>query len=326
MADADNISAYLQYLETQVRKLKKIKCSQPGDDWVLGEYFYSQEEYVNAISALNCAVGENSAKVLFLETRARAYTQMGSISKGLADYRRIVEIEPGNSFIYLKMAKLYYFLALYEPALEAYQKFFRAGGEPTSEVEASRTRAAELERLVAQERYTPLTQLLPPITCNPSQSDEYIVLGADFYRQSRYAEAVQQHTCALEYAPATLAAYEERALALLMLDENELALADGNRLIALEPESFVGYYSRGLAFANLGDYGPALDDLTQALEYGPDHPIVLAHIGDVYYAQAQYPEALEYYHRYMASVGDHVQSTIKERVKELEATVDEANP
>jgi len=69
-------------------------------------------------------------------------------------------------------------------------------------------------------------------------------------------------------------AYNERGIAYAMQEKFDLALADFNRSIELDPKSPNGYYNRALVYGRTEKYEKSIADCTKTLELDPDHPEV----------------------------------------------------
>ncbi|HWA89350.1 MAG TPA: tetratricopeptide repeat protein [Rhizomicrobium sp.] len=97
------------------------------------------------------------------------------------------------------------------------------------------------------------------------------------------------------------ATFVNRGVLRLGLHENELALADINSGLALDPNLSDAYVDRGAASMAIGHYEDALADLNKGISLGPHRPqiayydraIVYEHNGDIRAAYDDYRKALE---------------------------------
>ena len=78
----------------------------------------------------------------------------------------------------------------------------------------------------------------------------------------------------------------------------DLALADHNKALTLEPDYAIGYNNRGYLYHVLKKYDLALKDYEEALKIEPYNAIVLDNRGQLYFAQKQYDLALADYRAY----------------------------
>lgn len=107
-----------------------------------------------------------------------------------------------------------------------------------------------------------------------------------------FATAITLYTQALARAPDNISALNGRAVAYIDSGEPEQALADLDRVIALDPTYFLGHYNRGIATYQLEDYPAALSSFEQALELEPDDPDALYFVGVTLSLVGRYDEAL----------------------------------
>lgn len=95
-----------------------------------------------------------------------------------------------------------------------------------------------------------------------------------------YQNAVTDCNQAIKKAPKNAEAYLHRGLAYYRIGDYLSAIADNNQAIALKPYDFRAYYNRGVASAMLGNYQQAIADYNLALSQIPQSLGPL--IGDIY--------------------------------------------
>lgn len=67
------------------------------------------------------------------------------------------------------------------------------------------------------------------------------------------------------------AVYNNRALAYANKGENDKAISDYDKAIALNPDLAITYYNRGLAYRNKGQHGLSIRDYDKAISLNPDY-------------------------------------------------------
>ncbi|TAF07886.1 MAG: tetratricopeptide repeat protein [Nostocales cyanobacterium] len=112
-----------------------------------------------------------------------------------------------------------------------------------------------------------------------------------------YPEAIADCSQVLNLAPDDSEAYLNRGLAQYRQENYVDAIADYNQALALKPDDFRVYYNRGIAFAEQGDYAQAIIDYNRALsEITPHDNLLLADIyndrGLAYFELQNLPEAM----------------------------------
>lgn len=95
-----------------------------------------------------------------------------------------------------------------------------------------------------------------------------------------YQNAITDCNQAIEKAPKNAEAYLHRGLAHYRIGDYSAAIADNNQAIALKRYDFRAYYNRGVASAMLGNYQQAIADYNLALSQIPQSPSSL--IADIY--------------------------------------------
>jgi tetratricopeptide (TPR) repeat protein len=149
-----------------------------------------------------------------------------------------------------------------------------------------------------------------------------------------YAEAIADHTRAVELDPLYAVGYSNRCNDYVRAGDGSKALADCSKAIELNPKYPVAYFNRGLAHERLGKYDLAiadhskaiemspkyaraynarawtyykakkaaqgLPDVQKALELRPDDPAILDTTGHILEAMGKRKEAIEYYRKALA--------------------------
>src|SRR5262249_50079648 len=98
---------------------------------------------------------------------------------------------------------------------------------------------------------------------------------------SKYPEAVEDYTRALELAPDG-DIYQHRGWAHFFSDAWKLALRDFSKAIELDPEAGDAYTGRGLTRVMLGDYREAVADAEAALLRKPETPEMMHNIACIF--------------------------------------------
>uniref|UniRef100_F1LA90 Import receptor subunit TOM34 n=1 Tax=Ascaris suum TaxID=6253 RepID=F1LA90_ASCSU len=100
------------------------------------------------------------------------------------------------------------------------------------------------------------------------EADALRLEGNDHFRAKRYHNAVNAYTKSLQ-CRLTAEALSNRAQAYLCTKQNEKALMDARKAIAMDPSSVKGRYRHAMALINLELYEMAFDDLEKILEIDP---------------------------------------------------------
>jgi tetratricopeptide (TPR) repeat protein len=88
------------------------------------------------------------------------------------------------------------------------------------------------------------------------------------------------------------------------------------------PNFFVAYHNRAVAYSKVGEYDKSIEDLKKAVQLNPDYPDAYGLMGLVYEIKEDYPSALKVY-RQALSRGKQpsMQKLIEKYIKDVEAKI-----
>lgn len=109
-----------------------------------------------------------------------------------------------------------------------------------------------------------------------AQSKYFATRGIVYCRKSKYEQALEDYSKAIEMNPNDSYSYNNRGIALLQLGKPELALLDCNKAIKLNPTSSASFCNRGAAFIALNRLDEAIHDLDKARMLDPCNSTIYA--------------------------------------------------
>ncbi|MFE4106781.1 tetratricopeptide repeat protein [Almyronema epifaneia] len=121
--------------------------------------------------------------------------------------------------------------------------------------------------------------------------------GVDAFQSQRYEQAIAAFTQAIRQNPNRAAAYGNRCLAYLKLNQNSLAIADCTQALERDFSNAEFYLNRGLANYRLGLYTAAIDNYNQVLSLKPDDYRAFYNRGLAEFGLAHYSAAIADYNR-----------------------------
>jgi tetratricopeptide (TPR) repeat protein len=98
---------------------------------------------------------------------------------------------------------------------------------------------------------------------------DYYHQGVKLIQQNKYDAAIAVFNTALAEYPDSFVIFDIRASAYCHKGEHEKALADYDRMVALEPHHPDGWSNRGNLYHELGEYDKAIADYTQCIPLSP---------------------------------------------------------
>lgn len=88
------------------------------------------------------------------------------------------------------------------------------------------------------------------------------------------------------------------------------------------PNFYVAYHNRAIAYSKLGEYDKSIQDLQKAVQLNPDYPDAYGLMGLLYEIQKNYPSALKVYQEALArEKRPAVKKILEKYVQDVEAKI-----
>jgi len=128
---------------------------------------------------------------------------------------------------------------------------------------------------------------------------------------------VDESTLAEDY----LDFYEQGEFA-LKVGKWERAVEFFTKSIQDNPNFFVAYHNRAIAFSKMGEYDKSIQDLKKAVQLNPDYPDAYGLLGLVYEIKKDYLEALKVYQEALSrEKRPAVKKVIEKYIQDVEAKI-----
>ena len=147
------------------------------------------------------------------------------------------------------------------------------------------------ERVESGEGNPPPPPPPPPRTRHTEVASANIELGHLRLRQSKFAEAEDLYTTAVENDDQSGAAYVSRGLARGLQGKLEDAIADYTRAIGLDRNDKIALFDRAMAYQRKGDSESAIRDLSAAIALDKNYATAYRSRGICYDARGEYDKA-----------------------------------
>ncbi|WP_258003860.1 tetratricopeptide repeat protein [Fischerella thermalis] len=131
---------------------------------------------------------------------------------------------------------------------------------------------------------------------NPT--NDFFKFGVEKLLRSNYQEAIQDFSVAIKQNIKVSAAYSNRCLAYLQLEDYQNAIADCNEALNFTPNNVEAYLNRGLAHHTQGEYQAAI------LKLQPTNAHAYFHRGIAYHRLGHEQASLLMYFANLISIGD----------------------
>lgn len=239
---------------------------------------YPQESLKRAIEDYTRVLKLDPKNQLALEKRAWTYCTVGEYKLSVADYDKLIKLNPKSVDFWSNRGWAYEKLGELDKALADYDKCIELN--PNNEF------AKEHRK-----------EVLVEINKNGNKEVKILMEQADSFQKDKdYTRAAEYYTQVLSLNPNYQDAYFKRGLTYIYMKKYDLAVADYNKLLELNPTYYTSAYNnRGVAYKNLKEYDKAVADFTRALEMDSTNKHATKNRGDCYREQKNYSQALEDY-------------------------------
>ncbi|MGM3309387.1 tetratricopeptide repeat protein [Anabaena sp. WFMT] len=149
--------------------------------------------------------------------------------------------------------------------------------------------------------FTPSANSLP-VTNSEITASDLFKLGVNQMQQDNYQAAIKYLNLAIETQEEFIAAYKNRCLAYLQLQDYHQAIADCTQALNLAPDDSEAYLNRGLAQYRQGNYLHAIADYNQAIALKPDNFRAHYNQGIAFAGEGNHSEAIIAYNRALTQI------------------------
>ena len=237
---------------------------------------YRLEDYEGAVADYTQALGLNPQWAVAYYNRGNAHRQLNQQQQAIEDYSRAIELNPEDVRAYFNRGVVRGSLGDAQGAAADFSEVIKRDpqdGEAYFNRGVARAQLLDLQGAI--EDYTQALQL------DPRQGKAYYhrglarqALGDPQGAVEDFSQAISLRSAEATELPEAEAAVQadlhlQRAMAYLSSNALELALADCEQALRLDPKLSRAYLCRGLACQGLGDPSSALADFNRALELDP---------------------------------------------------------
>lgn len=233
-----------------------------------------------------------------LNSRAISLRQSGQIERALADFDRVLALEPQSSLYLFNRGLAHADLDFPSHDLEQARRDFERALELDPDYVDARLELGRLQ-LWCDEAETALQTFELALSSAPERADLHAARAEALEELGRRELSIQAYGEAIRLDPGEPLYFLSRGQAHEREGATELSIADLTHAIRLSEGTYASAFSsRGVAKYNVGDLQGALADYTRAIELEPDEPIywrnraeVLSDLGDEAKAEADEAQA-----------------------------------
>ena len=185
-----------------------------------GEQMLKAARYTEAIQSLDRALATNSGMVNAYLLRGRANAALGQAEPAVADFTKVIQLQPASSDAYVERAAIH----------------LRTNDYPAVVADCGEA-----------------------ISRNPKLTYAYTLRGMAFREMGNLPKSLEDFNHAVELSPG-LDTYFQRATTYQSMGDHAKALADLDQVVSLFPTSPMGYLSRAKSREATGDLAGARSD------------------------------------------------------------------
>ncbi|AKE65017.1 TPR domain protein, putative component of TonB system [Microcystis aeruginosa NIES-2549] len=281
-----------------------------ADIWIeRGGQLWRLERYEEAIKAFDEAIKQNDPKNVYLAWYGKglALGELGKYQTTIEALQQAINTLPKgedlkkfHSSILQKQSVVYRYLGDFSKiagtereARENYEQALTVINQAISLVPNNPNHYNEKYVVLSQLKWYDegLAAITQAIYLAP-RAVWYYNRGNLYYNQQKYELALADFNKAIDINPNFALAYNNRGLLYYNLQKYELALSDYSKAIDINPNFALAYNNRGLLYYNLQKYELALADYNQAIRINPNDADAYNNRGGLYHNQQKYDLAL----------------------------------
>jgi tetratricopeptide (TPR) repeat protein len=248
---------------------------------------------------------------------AEVYDERGDHEKALEQYRKALELDPGNSMLRIGLAEHYYATGRME---EAYGELGEAFLDPEMDIDAKMQVLIGFFEMTDHEGQEPgdrttlvarsyaLIEALEK--AHPESGKPHTIHGDFLVRDGRHAEARDQFRMALRHEQGRFPIHLQLLQLDLQLGDHRALAADADSAITLFPTTPELYLYKGIAASQLKRHDEAIDALITGRDLVVDNPPLSTQfwssLGDAYNEAGRFAESDKAYDRVLAAEPDNI--------------------
>jgi tetratricopeptide (TPR) repeat protein len=250
------------------------------------------EDFAAAVGIYTGCVAQRPRHFHAYQCRGNTYGKLGRSDEAIADYCRVMELDPYYAAAWNNRGAECTKLGQYSKALE---DFTRAIELDPQLGPAWNNRGSAYSNLGQYQKA--LDDISRAIKLDPSFQAAWKNRGLTYSSMGHHQKAFDAHSRAIALNPNDAEAWTNRGLALIPGDQPtrqyEKAIGDLNRAIALDRTYARAWSARGLAYHKLRQYDNAVADHTQAIALDPKHAGAWTSRGLACHELGQYQKAVD---------------------------------
>lgn len=267
------------------------------------------EDIPKAQHELEMLVAAYPDEVHYLSILAEFFMNNKMQEKGLATYRRIEEIDPGNPYVHMSMADYYRKNGEKQKAFEELKLGF---GNPNLDIDTKVNILLSFFNVSqlpddSKAMVFELTRILT--TVHPTDPKAHSIYGDLLVQDKKNAEAREEYLKVVALDSSKFVVWEEILRLDLVLEKYDHLIAYSNRVIELFPDQPLPYMFSGIGNFQQKKYEDALKSLNRGVKLVGDNDELLSefymYLGDTYHSLKDTTESDKAYEKSLSLKGDN---------------------
>jgi tetratricopeptide (TPR) repeat protein len=266
---------------------KKINEFPENDEYRKARAFSLVKDgrYQYALEDIDKAIALKPAIVAYYLDKGDILFAWGKTKEALETFKSTLEKFPKNEEVLFKTAQFQLFVKEYPAAIQNFKQLLSINNARPDGYFFLGTVYKEMNDTNAA-----LTQYLNAIVADPEYYNAYIQLGM-IYSDKNDSAGIAYFTNAIRIDEFSDEAYYSRGLLYQKLGNYGAAVNDYRKTTNLNPAHKFAYYNTGNINAIIGNYQKALDQFNTAITFAPDFEKAYNRIGQILEIQGRYKEA-----------------------------------
>ncbi len=258
-----------------------------------GIVYYKLGEYNNAIADYNRAIEIDPKFAKAYNNRGVVYDKKGKYNRAIKDYNEALKINPIYAKAYYNRGRAFMKKGKYEYGISDHNKAIEIIPFFT---ETNRNRAHFRNIASDKYEYYSIADYEITIELNPRFADIYCNYGYAYLFINALDDAIEEFNRLLQINPESYI-YYTRGYLYLLLGKFNYAVSDFTKAIGINPNFLYAYLNRGVAYLEKGDYDNAIADFSKIQEIDPMNVKVCLNRGYAYRKKGKYDLAVADYNK-----------------------------
>ena len=246
-----------------------------------GNLHSKQEKLELALADYSSAIQLNSKLALAYLNRGNLYQTKGKLELALSDLKQSITINPSDPYSYLALGFLYEQMGHIEEELTNLQRAQQLFSDPKNANFSEKT-SALLQHMDRRIIELVGNQSANSNESNPQSADDYYNRAFENHQKQEYDLALADYNQVIELDPSNEKAFINRGLIYQSQGKDEDAIADYNKAIQINPNNFASYRNRGVLYFEQSQYELAKADWDKAIAINPEDALTYYNRGLLY--------------------------------------------